>query len=296
MLIPSPQFFRADTDKFRGIVGEWMDLDVVSEWKGNFATDDSVASVANEFFGLPSMPPFYVGNDGMQSIPKRLLSQISSDELSVFTGTRVSGMERDNDTKLWSLIGTDGKAAYHDTAEKEAQASLESRLLGDGYDAVVLTDISSSFGGWHRASAGVPESFSSRVRQRVGARVPLLSAMVAFETPLLVDFDAMTFHRSDTLWFASKMESKPGMNAACEQECWTLVSTPEYAMDQITETPMQDPVTGEFIPQSSDYLATVPAPDLLDAFRKALSHKVDMFPNVAYLNAQRWGSAMPCHI
>jgi len=293
-LMSTIQFFRADTDKFRDVVSEWMDLGIVSEWQGNFATDDTAANAANEFFGLPSEPPFYVGNDGMQSIPKRLLSRISPDVLTVSSGTRVSGMERDENTQLWRLYGTDGNAAFHDTPEQEAKQSQD-KLLGEGYCAIILTDVSSSFGGWHRASAGIPDSFADRVRQRVGARVPLFSAMVAFERSLRVDFDAMSFHKSDTLWFAARMRSKPGMEAASNADCWTLVSTPEYAMDQITETPMQDSKTGEFIPQSSNYLTTVPAPDLLRAFQKALSEKVDEFPKVTYLNAQRWGSAVPCH-
>lgn len=271
-----------------------MVLDIVSEWKGNFASDDPEADPANEFFGLPSQPPFFVGNDGMASIPKGVLSRLSSDQLTVSTGTRVSRMERDDTTQTWKLFGTHGNLAYHDTAEKEVKHRSQDGLLGEGFDAVVLTDVSSSFGSWHRASAGVPEAFANRVRQCVGARVPLFSAMVAFETGLPVDFDAMSFHTSDTLWFAAKTQSKPGA-ARCEKECWTLVSTPEYAMNQITETPMQDPKTGEFVPQSSDYLTTIPAPDLLKAFQKVLESKVPQFPEVAYLNAQRWGSAMPCH-
>ena len=260
---------------------------MVSEWKGNFATDDPDADPAQQFFGFPSNPPFYTGNDGMQSITKELLSGV--DGLNVFSGTRVSRMERAG--RHWKLFGTGGVAAYHDTSEKEAQAQAQERLLGEGYEAVILTDVSSSFGAWHRASAGVPESFANRVRERVGARVPLFSAMVAFDTPLPVQFDAMSFQNSDTLWFAAKQQSKSEPH--CDKECWTLVSTPEYAMDQITKTPMQDPKTGEFIPQSREYLVTVPAPDLVKAFQEALP--LEEFPEIGYMNAQRWGSAMPCH-
>ncbi len=58
-------FLRADTEKFRTLVTEWMDLDIVSEWKGKFTTDDPNGECNNEFFGLPSQPPFYVGNGGI---------------------------------------------------------------------------------------------------------------------------------------------------------------------------------------------------------------------------------------
>lgn len=81
------------------------------------------------------------------------------------------------------------------------------------------------------------------------------------------------------------------------------MSTPEYAMAKIEETPMQDATTGEFIPQSPDYLTTVPGPDLCNAFKSLLcqnggilgENALEKFPNVAHLDAQRWGSAMPCH-
>ena len=85
------------------------------------------------------------------------------------------------------------------------------------------------------------------------------------------------------------------------------MSTPEYAMAQIEETPMQDAKTGEFIPQSNDYLTNVPGPDLFNAFTKLLCDKgengngilgddaLDNLPKVVHMDAQRWGSALPCH-
>ena len=301
------QFFRADTDRFKALVDDWIAKDIVKKWEGHFISSDSCEY---DFFGMPSLPPFYVGADGMQSVPTGVLDQIiqkmnSSEEeskLSVFTGTRVAQFERDEASKKWRLFGTSGTAAFHDTPEKIVQQSNENLPLGEveGYDGVILTDVSSSFGAWHRASAGVPESFASRVRERVGARVPLFTAMIAFDKEIGAPFDAATFDNS-VLWFASKMNSKPGMDGL--KECWTLVSTPEYAMKKIEETPMQDPKTGEFIPQSKDYLKTVPAPDLMAAFCQELMSKDGILGDNAltdvsetiYTDAQRWGSAMPCH-
>jgi hypothetical protein len=39
------------------------------------------------------------------------------------------------------------------------------------------------------------------------------------------------------------------MEGVVEGDCWTLVSTPEYAVGEIDRVPMQDRKTGEFIPQ-----------------------------------------------
>jgi hypothetical protein len=295
------------------------DLNLVSEWKGTFLSNNKNSD--DDFFGLPSKPPFYVGYDGMQSISKGLLEQlqeanngkeINEQYLNVFTGTRVAEMERDAETKRWYLNGVGGAPAYHDTPEAQIKPMKNSNhRLGsdhaqkDGYDAVILTDVSSSFGQWHRASAGVPEEFAERVRERVGSRVPLFTAMVAFDRESGIPFDAASFEfeNNKTVWFAAKMNSKP-MNDVVDKECWTLVSTPEYAMKKIEETPMQSK-SGEFIPQSKDYLTSVPGLDLEKAFRQELTSndgilgdkaiKIEDFPSSVFLHAQRWGSAMPCH-
>jgi len=300
------QFFRADTPQFQNILKTWIQQDYVREWKGNFQSSNGM-STDREFFGLPSTPPFYVAVNGIQSLAKNILDQVisstsnneESTELQVFTGTRVAQLQRDESTNKCKLHGTSGVAAYHDTPEKIAQANNTTTIIGQGYgyDAVILSDVSSSFGKWHRASAGVPESFAKRVRERVGARVPLFSCMIAFDKDTNIPFDAASFDDSN-VWFAAKSNSKPGMEAL-QKECWTLVSTPEYAMDTIEETPMQDAITGEFIPQSAEYLKTVPAPDLYNAFKELIGKETTLdiktLPKVVFMDAQRWGSAMPAH-
>jgi len=321
------QFFRADTDKVQAVVSDWIRHGIVEEWTGNF-TSDGGASSSNDFFGFPFMPPFYVGSDGMQNISRRILeicSEVNNDcqfeeeqrckssenNLNVYTGTRVSNVKQDSYTKKWHLYGTSGEAAYHDTPERIARSQGgelklgRNSILDQGYDAVVFTDVSSSFGKWHRASAGIPEEFAARVRERVGSRVPLFTAMIAFDEALAVSFDAISFQEDDVLWFASKSNSKPGISMNDDsKECWTLVSTPEYAMKKILETPMQDP-NGEFIPQSEEYLTTVPGPELEAAFRNVVRNNTCgglrlstvpgefSIPKTVYLDAQRWGSALP---
>mmetsp|Transcript_11587 Transcript_11587/g.16235 ORF Transcript_11587/g.16235 Transcript_11587/m.16235 type:complete len:477 (-) Transcript_11587:171-1601(-) len=329
------QFFRADTPIFKKVVKNWIDNNVAEEWKGRFAASppsDSSANANLDFFGLPSSPPFYVGVDGMRSIPARLLSENVDNSskvedngdnakeksninniLELLQGTRVARMERNEVTQRWILFGTSGEGAFHDTSEEIAKKTNEVTLGrvsdGDeaiaGYDAVILTDVSSSFGKWHRASAGVPEVFAKRVRRRIGARVPLFATMIAFDKELEVPFDAISFREKNTpLWFAARTNAKPLLKNeeknSIDKDCWTLISTPEYAMEKIAETPMQDPTTGEFIPQSRDYLISVPGADLEKAFRNEVVEQSTgdpnfKVPNIVYMDAQRWGSALPCH-
>lgn len=303
------QFFRADTPFVKEQIKEWLDMGIVKEWHGNFisSSDDG----RKDFFGLPGSPPFYVGCNGMESITQTMLVHIIRDSkmdescTEVFTGTRVAEMERGDDTNKWKLYGTTGTCAFHDTPEDIVKKMENKRLvLGNelGYDAVILTDVSSSFGKWHRASAGVPESFGQRVRERVGARVPLMTAMIAFESESKIPFDAATFDNRN-IWFAARSNSKPGMDQDGMKECWTIISTPEYAMQKIKEVPMQDAKSGDFIPQSPEYLSQIPGKDLPNAFVEEITSKngilnekaLKSLPEIIYVDAQRWGSALPCH-
>jgi predicted NAD/FAD-dependent oxidoreductase len=324
------QFFRADTPQFQTILKKWIDQKhIAAPWQGTFRGESGAA----DFFGLPSCPPFYVGVGGIRSIAQHLLHE-TSDCIQVFEGHRVTGMTRDETSassstngssgsgsrKTWSLFGTNGEPAYHDSAETVAQ-SAASDLIGDDYDVVVLTDISSSFSSWHRASAGVPQDFADRVRARAGSRVPLFTCMIAFDTPVPVSISAATLN-DPTLWFVARSNEKPGLEHL-SRDCWTLVSTPEYAIQAIAETPMQDQVTGEFLPQDPDYLRQVPAAELEAAFRRIVqegrlggidsdsnsisgggecggggadeTRSVLDMPQTCYVTAQRWGSALPAH-
>ena len=324
------QFFRADTPRMARVVQDWVQEGLCAEWKGKFASIDGNGCVETSFFGMPNDGPFYAGIGGMNSITKGLLfeeqSPISNFQMNVYEHTRVTGMHRltreceqsHEKRVMWSLSGIFAdEAVFHDTSENKARKAT-SGCLSDGklYDAVVLTDISSTtFESWHRASANIPADleFVKEVKKRVGPRVPLFSCLIAFDTPLPIDIDAISFDGSNgcetPLWYACRTNHKPGFSnkqsdVALSKDCWTIVSTPRYAMQKISDTPMQDPNTGQFIPQSKDYLLSVPGPELEAAFKSALLNadkesslyvsEGDM-PETFYLDAQRWGSAMPSH-
>ena len=301
------QFFRADTDRFRSMVDRWVEQGVAAAWTpaspASFVGEDG----APDFFGLPHSPPFFVGVDGMDTVVKRLLEQPTPIEvkgkkdrsgITVFEQHRVASMKQQGDDNTWTLWGTSGAPAFHDTPEK--QVATQPTLFGQGYDFVVLTDVSSSFSSWHRASAGVPESFAQRVRAAVGERVPLFTCLLAFATPLPVPTSAATL-MDETVWFAARSNHKPDLLQDTDDlDCWTIVSTPQFALRMIEATPMQDPNTGAFIPQSQDYLSTVPGPQLQAAFLRLVQQgrlgKIttkDPLPPPVYMTAQRWGSALP---
>ena len=287
------QFLRADDAAMQELVADWCAQGWAAPWEGRFGCLKGSGAAAGEttgdFFGLPGSPaPVYTGVGGMHRLPRAILAGCKEGTTSVQRGVRVAGLVQN--VEGWTLLGTEGAAAFHDTPEAQA-AGVEPSALAEPFDAVLMTDVSSSFGGWHRAGAGLPEEFAARVRDRV--RVPLFSCMVAFEAPLTLPLDGVTVDGDAALWFAARSQSKAGMPTGAA-ECWTLVSTPGFAVAEITETPMQD-ASGAFVPQSDDYLNTVPGPALLAAFAAAVapSRGGAELPRAVYLQGQRWGSAMP---
>lgn len=197
------QFFRADASAMQALVKGWCEAGWAAPWSGRFgrlaegsgnnesggsADKSSNEDSTGDFFGLPGdSRPVYVGVGGMQRLPRAVLAS-TGENVAVRRGERVSGIDR-SASGGWVLRGVAGPEAFHDTVLKDTKeapavtaaavssktsanssasnsqplsASAEAPVLGN-YDAVVLTDISSSFGAWHRASAGVPEELAARV-------------------------------------------------------------------------------------------------------------------------------------
>lgn len=252
------------------------DVNLVSEWTGTFMSNTK--SPAEDFFGLPSHPPFYVGRDGISSVSSGLIDQLQGDDLRVYTQTQVGRIERNHESQTWDLLDPDGSPVVGGSS---------------GYDALVMT---SAF-----FSQGVPIEFTTRVRDRAHARVPLYTAMIALDTERSdIPFDAVSLDHP-VLWFASKMNSK--LNHDLAQECWTLVSTPEYAVSQMQQNPAWTS-DGTFIRPDTRAVTAGPGQALEEAFRETLSSGAFRNPNsnsieiqlprTSFCRAQRWGSAMAC--
>jgi len=287
------QFFRADSHQFREeLLKEWLEFRWAAEWKGRFGVLSGTEGANADFFGFPKEPPYFCGVGGMSALPIAILQDVvASGAVCLRSGVRVASTVQLNSGR-WLLSGTSGRAAFHDTAEEEA-ARASPDALGE-FDAVVVTDVSASMAGWHRASAGIPEGVAAKVRGRT--RVVLFTALFAFEQPLNLEFEAFSA-ADEVLWFASRTRSKPGLEDAASYDCWTLVSTPKYAAAEVERVPMQDPETGAFRPQDMSYLREGPCSELLEAFRRLLhqnGHASALpLPQIKYVGGQRWGSAFP---
>ena len=79
----------------------------------------------------------------------------------------------------------------------------------------------------------------------------------------------------NSVWFAARCSSKPGMESPESFDCWTLVSSPMFAVYEISSTTMQDEVGTEgnlgvkktvFKPQENSYLNEGPALTMVNIF------------------------------
>lgn len=96
------------------------------------------------------------------------------------------------------------------------------------------------------------------------------------------------------LWFAARCSSKPGMHGPGSMDCWTLVSTPSFAVTEISSETMQGNnisfLDGKeekkivFKPQENDYLNTGPAKSLVNTF---LMHTEKAIKNLKLSNNSR---------
>ena len=299
------QFFRADDGRMLREVESWVSQGWASAWhprvtvlRGSELPEGSALDA--DFFGINRCAgTVYTGNGGFHRICYGLVDSAARDAPSrvrVLSGARVAGMQRDESGR-WSLSGppVGHSAAFHDTKEETARGTAHAPLVDESFDAVVVTDVSASFGEWHRASAGVPERIARAVRRRV--RVALFTAVVAFRAPLDVGFDAATVAGDGALWFAARNGSKEGLRGFhAPADVWTLVSTAAYAVAEIERVPMRDPATGAFRPQGQDYLRKGPCEVLLRSFADAARRSGGLagpLPEVLHVSGQRWGSAMP---
>ena len=107
------QFTRADDERMRHLVSDWIARGWAAEWRGRFGAVGKDGT-AVDFFGLPDhSDPVYCGVGGMHTLPRSILADSAA---TVHRGVRVAGMHRETDG-TWTLLGVGGAAAYHDTAE-----------------------------------------------------------------------------------------------------------------------------------------------------------------------------------
>ena len=202
------QFFFASSLRFReGAIADWLAAGVVRDWEERRVLRcpgvQSTAGAAHgrDFFGISSIrgEPCYVGVDGMHSIAAFQASKAEKSGATMLSGTRVTGATRAASSgRQWEIFGQSGQAAFHNVPEAEKRAAAPPSSLGT-FDAVIFTDASCSYAGWHRASAGaadVAPAMASWIASR--PRIPLFACMLTVPAQsAFPDVDCVVFERLD---------------------------------------------------------------------------------------------------
>ena len=311
------QFFFSASPRLRdGAVEEWLRANIVHKWENRrvlwstssyaaSASSPSSSSSTRDFFGILSnaQQPCFVGTGGMHRIARYQACMAEKSGATLRSGTRVSSTRAATDGGGWELFGTSGHAAFHNTAETAVSGGVSDTSLGT-FDAVVFTDASCSYEKWHRASAGAAE-IAPQMATWIAARprIPLFTAMITLRGCVCPNHDCIVFE-SGPVWYACRNNAKLRLGSIeggaditeSARDCWTLVSSPEFACQEIAAVPMRAPkeAGGSFRPQEDSYLNGAGGP--AEALSRAFLESPDVggtHSEVLYLQGQRWGSAVP---
>ncbi len=191
------QYFTARDPLFRKHVRDWVDEGVAAVWEGRIAVLGGESAR-----GSSGSTERFVGTPGMTAMCKRL-----SRGLDVRYGVRVERVE--NKGYAWALFG-----------EQEA-------ALGE-YDVVLCS-----------APAAQTQALLREVAPALAARAdgvdmqPCWAAMVAFEEPLALTFDA-AFIESGPLSWVANASSKPTRPPTPER--WVLHATPAWSKTHLEDS------------------------------------------------------------
>lgn len=195
------QYFTARTPEFQKQVQDWLEREVVAEWKGPFVSL-SKGTVGPDPGGND---PRYVGTPGMNQICRDL-----AEEVCVTCGIRVTGLEKTEEG--WQLSA-------------ETSATKEPLTLDSTFDAVVCSIPAP------QAKTLLPDDISFQQQLGDVKIAPCRAAMVTFDEKIDVDFGGAFVQDSELRWIARE-PTKPGRP---DSECWVLHASPEWSAEHVDD-------------------------------------------------------------
>lgn len=192
------QYFTVMSEEFGRHVKNWLATDVITSWDGRVV----VLNDSGRIEETNDSKPRYIGTSGMNAVAKFL-----ADGLNVTLKTRIESLASQHGQ--WVLNDEHGES--------------------DGAFDVVVVAIPSSQAA--ELLAGV-HPFADRCQSV--KMLPTMAAMVSFDQPLNVDFDA-AFVQSSKLAWAMRFPNLSATNT----DCWTLHGTNEWS-EQIVDNEVSD--------------------------------------------------------
>jgi len=196
------QYFTARNPIFSRHVQAWIQQGIVAEWRGKIVTLKAGSLEENRPLTR------YVGVPGMSAVANHLAS-----DLPLHRQTRISAVAPSENR--WTLLDTEGnRYGPFDRLVLALPAPQATELL-----------------------RSIPDGSAIAEEAAKVAMSPCWAVMVAFATPVSVDWDGAFIHDSPLSWLA-RNSSKPGRNRG-KVDAWVLHGTPDWSRQQL-ERPAED--------------------------------------------------------
>lgn len=285
------------TECFRKELNKWQEQGWVQPWKGSFATVNAASMSSTSEIELCIEPSDgkekYVGYPTMNTMCENLLLQTQSEQstINVVTGKQARAVAVHSTEEV---LGRPSWRLYHND-----------ELLGT-YDWLVVTDRNSA----QELRPDLADANNVMEYKQVNKHIESIKScttMIAFEKPLPLPFDGITFDYNSnqavmrdefkSLGWAARDSSKPGRSRNKDSpECWVLQSNPEEATRLLNE--LQNaalPQIREKIREQmvNDFINCIPT---LMAKSGCNDSKQMSTPKIVDSIGHRWGAAFPSFI
>jgi photolyase PhrII len=224
------QFFNVSDERFARCVRSWWHERIVAEWTPKLAELGSPKPRVEFEAGVDGKPPIrLVAKPGMSALLERMLEGID-----VRSGTRVDAVVRR--CERFGLTGEQGAPMGEYDAVVVAVPSPQAAILIDPLDFAL----------------------ASRIRE--ATMRPTWAVMLAFSSPLSIDFDAARVNVGPLEWLARE-SSKPDRRAG---ERWVLHATADFSHAHV------DATASEVLPELIEaFFVTTGAPRAEPVFARA---------------------------
>ena len=258
------------TELFRSALSDWQSNGFVREWKGRVANIDASGIIHPDDDG-GNKKTRYVGYPAMNSICSNLLKH---ENIDIVLQTRACATYNQDDCK-WTLTSHD-----------------DGRDLGQ-FDWLIGGDRLSATNNRADLRHAPLHEFRDEVEQI--ASVPILVLMLAFDSPLHIPYDGITFDEESgefgSLGWIARDTSKPGRERDDGKECWVIQSgskAAERVLASITESDFETKrvMVREKAKQIllDDFLAAIP---------KLSASDDSPTPHITSAVGHRWSAAFP---